>query len=99
MTTRATFRLQAVAFVMAVISFMVSAYIGYRYIGLVHCLAEQALADQKRTSAISKATDAERQAERALLSGTGTRELTLKARQHTDEVRARHPAPPARSCR
>lgn len=105
MSARVTFRLQLVAFALAVVSFGVSGYVGYRYVGLVDCLAGQALADQKRTAAIAEATDAERRADLDLLRGAGTpdvvqlRVAAIAAREHTDQVRAEHPPPAVKSCR
>lgn len=105
MSARAVSRLWLVAFSLAVISFVVSGYIGYRYVGLVDCLAAQALADQKRTAAIAAATDQERRADLDLLRGAGTadvvqlRTAAIAAREHTDQVRRENPAPAVKSCR
>ena len=105
MTARVVSRLWLVAFVLAVMSFGVSGYVGYRYVGLVDCLASQALADQQRTAAIAAATDDERRADLDLLRGAGTptapalRTAAIAAREHTDQVRREHPAPAVKSCR
>lgn len=94
-----------VAFFLAVISMVVSGYVGYRYVRLVDCLAAQALADQRRTAAIALATDQERRADLDLLRGAGTPEVVrlraaaIAAREHTDLVRRENPPPVVTSCR
>lgn len=94
-----------VALPLAVASLVMSGYISYRHSGLTTCLAELALTDQERTAAIAAATDAERRADLALLRGAGTAEVVnlriaaIVAREHTDRVRAEHPAPPVKPCR
>lgn len=99
MSARTTSRLWLVAFVLAVTSMVASGYIGYRYMGLVDCLRAASLADQTRTAAIASATSEERAAELQLLRGNGSREAVAAAREHTDQVRAAHPAPPVKPCR
>lgn len=91
------------ALTLATVSLLVSLYVGYRYTGLVDCLSDQALTAQQRTSALAAATDAEREADLALLRG-GLDDPTLQqravtAREMTDRVRAAHPAPPVKPCR
>ena len=70
--------------------------------GLVSCLSERDLADQRRTAAIARATDQERRADLALIKGQGDpaalRAAALAAREHTDEVRRTHPAPKVVPC-
>lgn len=95
-----------VAILLAVVSIVVSLYVGYRYVGLVDCLRATAAADQRRTAAIAEATDAERAADLTLLAGTvpggpngaELRRVDIAAREHTDRVRAANPAPPAVPC-
>jgi len=93
---------RAVAMVLAIVSMMVSIYVGYRYVELVDCLRHRDTADQVRTKAIAEATDRERAADLALLSGVGDREQlrqeTVAARQNTDNVRRAHPAPDVVPC-
>lgn len=102
MSARTTGHLWGVAFVLAVVSLAVSGYVGYRYVGLVDCLSGRDLADQRRTAAIAAATDQERRADLALIRGEGEpaklRADALAAREHTDEVRRTHPAPPVTAC-
>lgn len=95
---------RAIVTVLAIVSLVLSLYVGYRYVGLIDCLRERAVADGVRTKAISDATDIERRADLALLSSPGRpgnvsrAELlaaAIDARQHTDRVRAANPAPSA----
>lgn len=87
---------------LAVASLVTSMYVGYRYTGLVNCLQERDLADQRRTAAIAAATDRERQADLALIRGQGDnaelRRAALTAREATDRTRAEHPAPAVQPC-
>ncbi len=86
---------------LAVASLVVSAYVGYRYVGLVDCLRERDTADQRRTAAIAAATDLERRADLDLIRLPATAELraaAVAAREHTDAVRAANPAPEVRPC-
>ena len=91
---------------LAVLSLLVSLYCGWRYVGYVDCLRDSSAADQRRTSAIAAATDAERRADLALVQGPRESALTaaelraadIAARQHTDAVRAANPAPPPTAC-
>lgn len=95
----ATWPARALATFLAVISLVVSLYVGYRYVALVDCLRAGAVADQRRTAAIADATDAERAADLALLAGptpggpdgAELRRVDIAARQHTDAVRAANP--------
>ncbi len=95
---------------LAVVSLLLSLYVGYRYVGLIDCLRDRAVADGVRTKRIADATDIERRADLALLSGVPAsvedpaarraageelRRATVEARQHTDRVRAANPAPAA----
>lgn len=93
------------SFTLAVVALCVSMYVGYRYVGLVDCLRERNADNQKRTAAIAAATDSERRADLALLrSSPDARErerlraLAVAAREHTDDVRAAHPAPETEPC-
>lgn len=95
---------RAIVTVFAIVSLVLSLYVGYRYVGLINCLRDRAVADGVRTKAIADATDLERRADLALLSSPGRPEGTsraellaraIDARQHTDRVRAANPAPPA----
>lgn len=97
---------RAIVTVFAIVSLTLSLYVGYRYVGLIDCLRDRAVADGVRTKQIADATDVERRADLALLQGSGTpgdggpsREELLAAavaaRQHTDRVRAANPAPTA----
>lgn len=91
---------------LAVVSIVVSLYVGWRYVGYVDCLRQSSAADQRRTSAIAAATDAERRADRLLLEGAAAggpsvaelRAADIAAREHTDRVRAANPAPPVTTC-
>lgn len=97
------------SFALAVVALFVSMYVGYRYIGLVDCLSDRDLADQRRTSAIAAATDAERRIDLALLrvsARAGTlaererlRAQAVAARENTDRVRREYPAPVVKSCK
>lgn len=93
---------RTLALSLAIVSLMISGYTGWRYLGLVDCLAEQALTGQQRTSALASATDAERAADMRLLQGGGDvenlRRDAIAARLYTDKVRAAHPAPPVKRC-
>jgi hypothetical protein len=88
---------------MAVISLALSAFVGWQYVGLIDCLRDRATADEVRTKAIADATDRERAADLALLTGVRPggptvhelREADVAARRHTDEVRRLNPAPAA----
>src|SRR5690349_13384202 len=90
---------RAIVTVLAIVSLVLSLFVGYRYVGLIDCLRDRAVADGIRTKAISDATDQERRADLALLMGARpggpTRaELlaaTIEARQHTDTVRRANP--------
>ena len=68
------------------------------------CVGAHQRADAARTSAIAKATDEERRAQRALLANTDpnrNRELRaaiLTAYDHTDAVRAANPPPSKQEC-
>jgi hypothetical protein len=93
---------RAIMTVFAIVSLLLSLYVGYRYVGLIDCLRDRAVADGVRTKRIADATDLERRADLALLSspgrpvGTSRAELLARAvaaRQHTDRVRAANPAP------
>lgn len=95
---------RAIVTVFAILSLSLSLYVGYRYVGLINCLRDRAVADGVRTKAISDATDLERRADLALLSAPGHPESrpraellaeAINARQHTDRVRAANPAPAA----
>jgi len=87
----------------AILSLVLSLYVGYRYVGLIDCLRDRAVADGVRTKQISDATDLERRADLELLAGVkpggpSGRELlaaSLEARKYTDRVRAANPAPAA----
>lgn len=88
---------------LAIVSLIVSLYVGYRYTGLVDCLRDQTLSAQQRTSALAAATDAEREADLALLKGgldlIELQRASIAARQNTDKVRAAYPAPPVKPCK
>lgn len=98
---------RVLSFILAVVALMVSMYVGWRYIGLVDCLSDRDLADQRRTAAIARATDAERRADLDLIRGGSLapaererlRALAVAARENTDRVRAEHPAPVVQSCK
>jgi hypothetical protein len=85
---------RAAALFLAVVSLAVSVYVGYRYVRLVDCLRDGAIADQRRTSAIAGATDRERVAEAEYLRdpARGLQGL-LYARGEVDRARAANPAP------
>lgn len=93
---------RAIVTVLSVVSLGLSLFVGYQYVDLINCLSDRDRADAVRTRAIADATDGERKADLALLMGPqngGTRtaadlrELSVRARQHTDAVRAANPAP------
>jgi hypothetical protein len=92
------------SFTLAVAALAVSMYVGYRYVGLVDCLSERDAADQRRTAAIARATDAERAADLALLRGAGTSDVAAlrvaatAARENTDAIRRAYPAPRVEPC-
>jgi hypothetical protein len=93
---------RAIVTVLALVSLGLSLFVGYKYVDLIDCLRDRAVADATRTKAIADATDHERAADRALLMGpVGTltaaelRARALAARAATDRVRAANPAPPA----
>lgn len=95
---------RAIMVVMAIISLGLSLFVGYQYVDLIDCLKDQARADAVRTKAIADATDQERAADLALITGprpggptaAELRAVSVEARKHTDRVRAANPAPPAR---
>ena len=87
--------------ILAATALLLSLYLGWLHFGLIDCLADRDAADQQRTAAISAATDKERAADLALLRNRtdANREAAASAREHTDRVRAEHPAPPVKPCR
>jgi hypothetical protein len=101
-----TYSARAGAVVLAVLSLILSVYVGYRYVRLVDCLTGTDIADQRRTVAIADATDRERRADLALVTGpvpggpnaAALRAADIEARQQTDRVRAANPAPAAVPC-
>lgn len=99
---------RAIMNVFAIMSLLLSLYVGYQYVGLIDCLRHDAVADGVRTRKIADATDIERRADLALLSGVpdtiqdpaarraageALRRTAVEARRHTDRVRAENPAP------
>jgi hypothetical protein len=101
---------RAIVTVLAIVSLLLSLYVGYQYAGLIDCLRDGAVADDIRTKRIADATDVERRADLALLMGVpptvsdpdarrkaadSLRQATIDARQATDRVRAANPAPTA----
>lgn len=100
-TLRPVGRILALA--LALVSLLVSVYVGWRYVELVECLTAQDLADQRRTSAIAAATDVQNAADYALLKATGDDAVRLRqdaivAREYVSRIRAANPAPPVQSC-
>lgn len=91
---------RAIVTALAVLSLILSLYVGYRYVGLIDCLQTRDTQDQERTAAIARATDAERVAQlRAVGDPTAAnREAWLVALRGTDKVRALHPAPDVVPC-
>jgi hypothetical protein len=101
---------RAIVTVLAILSLVLSLFVGYRYVGLIDCLQDRAVADGERTKRIADATDVERRADLALLMGVPD-EVTdpaarraagkmllaaaVEARRATDRVRAENPAPTA----
>jgi hypothetical protein len=77
---------------------------GIRQQVYTQCVGRHQRADAERTSAIAKATDAERRAQRALIANTDPthnrvlREAILAAYDHTDAVRAANPPPNQEAC-
>lgn len=100
MTARATGRLWLVAVILAIAALTLSIYVNSRYTGLIECLRVSAEADQRRTSAIAAATDAERIADLTLLRDRTDehRAAAIAARENTDRVRAENPAPATAPC-
>jgi hypothetical protein len=70
----------------------------------VDCLSERDAADQRRTAAIARATDAECAVDLALLRGAGTSDVAAlrvaatAARENTDAIRRAYPAPRVEPC-
>lgn len=91
---------RAAVTVLAVLSILLSLYVGYRYVGLIDCLNDRDLADQRRTSAVANVTDAERVAQRTAIATTdeAARLAWLAAIDETDRVRAAYPAPSVVPC-
>lgn len=91
---------RAIVIVLAAVSLLLSLYVGYRYVGLIDCLNARDTADQRRTSAVARATDAERVAQRAAIDTTDetARLAWLAAIDETDRVRAAYPAPAVVPC-
>lgn len=92
---------RAIVTVLALVTLVLTLYLGFRYQRLVDCLRDNAAADARRTAALAVATDAERIADRQLLIGGADpielRKASLEARRVTDEVRASNP-PRSVSC-
>lgn len=88
--------------ILAAVCLITTSYLVYRYTSLTRCLSDRDTEDQRRTVAIAVATDAERRADLALIRGGpdphALRAAAIAAREHTDQVRADHPAPPVRPC-
>lgn len=88
------------ALALAVISILVSVYVGFRYVGLVDCLKERDSESRERTAAIAQATDLERIADLKLLRAPSgeARQAAVTAREATDRVRSAYPAPDQHPC-
>lgn len=92
--------------ILAVVAMVVAIYVGYRQQAYITCVADQQRADAVRTSAIARATDGERVADRRLLDGPvpggrtveQLRQDSIAARAATDAVRAENPPPPPGNC-
>lgn len=94
---------RVLAISIALVSLLLSIYVGWRQVELTECLKAQADEAQRRTAAIASATDLERQADLALIKGGANpgdlRARAIAARENTDAVRLAHPAPPVKPCK
>lgn len=91
--------------IVAFVALLTAVFAGIRQQVYVNCVADQQRAQAMRTSAIATATDAERRAQRALITAVGDerqveamRAAALAAYDATDAVRKAHPAPPPKHC-
>jgi hypothetical protein len=100
MSSRTISRLWLTNAVLAIAALLTSIYVGYRYVDLIGCLAEQGAASARRTASVAAATDAERVAELRMLQNPSaeTRAATITAYEVTAKIRAANPAPSAQSC-
>jgi hypothetical protein len=96
---------RALTTMIAFIALVLSGVLAIRQQSYIACVADQQSMTDARTRAISSATDAERRAEADLLRGTADRaeaerrrQAVIAARNVTDIVRERNPAPPVRAC-
>lgn len=91
---------RVLALSLALVSLGLSIFFGFKQNQLIDCLAAQDLADQRRTSAIASATDAERVAdlENLLKATAETKQDLIAARRYSDRVRAANPAPDVEPC-
>lgn len=96
----ATAAARGITTLLAIATLGMAIFLGIRQQLYVSCVAEQQRIEAARTEAISDATDAERAADRELLADPTPerRAAALAAREHTDRVRAEHPAPGPRHC-
>lgn len=96
----ATAAARGITTLLALATLAMAIFLGVRQQLYISCVGDQQRADAARTAAISAATDAERAADQRLLADPDAERVAaaLAARQHTDRVRAEHPAPPPRRC-
>lgn len=98
--------MRAITTAVAMIALLISGILGARLILLTQCLAKQQADDARRTAVIATATDSERRADAALVSGPQPggpdvqelRRQDVAARRHTDDVRAANPPLPLNPC-
>lgn len=102
----ATGTMRGVTTLVALIALAVAILVGVKQQLYINCVGRQQNRDAVRTEAISRATDAERAADRALIAGptpggptiAQLRAIDTAAREHTDAVRAEYPPPPTGQC-
>jgi hypothetical protein len=98
--------MRAATTLVAMFALLVSAVLYWQLQQFTQCVADQQRADAARTVVISKATDAERRADAALVAGPqpggpdarALRAADVAARQYTDSVRAANPPLPLDPC-
>lgn len=96
---------RSVATLAAYVALAGAILLGVRGQAYISCVGSQQQAAAVRTAAIAKATDAERAAQRRVLTAIGdhaqvdaTRAAALAAYDATDTVRKAYPAPPVKRC-
>lgn len=95
---------RGVTTIIALIALAGAILLGVRQQVYISCVAEQQRADQVRTSAIARATDNERRAQRLLIenikpeNSAGLKAAVLDAYTVTDKARAANPPPEPGGC-